>query len=88
MNCARIALGRAPSALRTPISRVRSITDTSMMFMTPTPPTSSAMRQMAPAAAVMATAKPWSSSPSLSLSNISKSSAWLGLSPRIVRSVR
>ena len=29
----------APSALRTPISRVRSVTDTSMMFMIPMPPT-------------------------------------------------
>ncbi len=28
-----------PSALRSPISRVRSLTDTSMMFMTPMPPT-------------------------------------------------
>jgi hypothetical protein len=31
---------RAPSALRTPISRVRSVTLTSMMFITPMPPTS------------------------------------------------
>ncbi len=31
----------APSALRMPISRVRSVTDTSMMFMMPMPPTSS-----------------------------------------------
>ncbi len=31
--------GRAPTALRTPISRVRSLTDTSMMFITPIPPT-------------------------------------------------
>src|SRR5437660_1173508 len=30
----------APNALRTPISRVRSVTDTSMMFMIPMPPTS------------------------------------------------
>ena len=29
----------APSALRTPISRVRSVTETSMMFMIPMPPT-------------------------------------------------
>ena len=29
---------RAPSALRTPISRMRSVTETSMMFMTTTPP--------------------------------------------------
>ena len=35
---------RAPSARRTPISRVRSRTDTSMMFMMPMPPTSSVMR--------------------------------------------
>ena len=32
---------RAPIALRMPISRVRSVTVTSMMFMTPIPPTSS-----------------------------------------------
>ena len=31
---------RAPIALRMPISFVRSVTDTSMMFMTPMPPTS------------------------------------------------
>ena len=35
----------APSALRTPISRVRSVTDTSMMFMIPMPPTSEAHRR-------------------------------------------
>ena len=34
---------RAPMALRTPISRVRSVTETSMMFITPMPPTSSPM---------------------------------------------
>ena len=32
---------RAPIAMRIPISRVRSVTDTSMMFMMPMPPTSS-----------------------------------------------
>ena len=36
--------GRGPSALRSPISRIRSVTETSMMFMTPMPPTSSEMR--------------------------------------------
>ena len=35
------SLGRAPTAMRMPISRVRSITLTSMMFMTPMPPTNS-----------------------------------------------
>ena len=32
---------RAPTAMRMPISRVRSVTETSMMFMMPIPPTSS-----------------------------------------------
>ena len=31
----------APTAMRMPISRVRSVTDTSRMFMMPMPPTSS-----------------------------------------------
>ena len=30
---------RAPTAMRTPISRVRSVTEISMMFITPMPPT-------------------------------------------------
>ena len=37
------SLRRAPMALRTPISWVRSVTDISMMFITPTPPTSKPM---------------------------------------------
>ena len=40
-NWARISPGCAPTAMRMPISRVRSVTDTSMMFMTPIPPTTS-----------------------------------------------
>ena len=40
-NCRRMSLASAPTAIRRPISRVRSVTDTSMMFMIPTPPTSS-----------------------------------------------
>ena len=40
-NCIRMSRFLAPSALRTPISRVRSVTETSMMFMIPIPPTSS-----------------------------------------------
>jgi hypothetical protein len=39
-NCQRIVAFVAPSALRTPISRVRSVTLIIMMAMTPTPPTS------------------------------------------------
>ena len=40
-NCSMIWMRRAPIAMRIPISRVRSVTDTSMMFMIPMPPTSS-----------------------------------------------
>ena len=39
-NCQRIVPRVAPSALRTPISRVRSVTEIIMIATTPTPPTS------------------------------------------------
>ena len=39
-------------ALRMPISRVRSVTVTSMMFMTPIPPTSSEIAATAPSSTV------------------------------------
>ena len=42
--------GVAPMAMRMPISRVRSVTDTSMMFMMPIPPTT---RLIAATAATM-----------------------------------
>ncbi len=38
-NCHRISRLRAPSALRSPISQVRSVTEIVMMAMTPIPPT-------------------------------------------------
>ncbi len=38
-NCSRIIRGVAPKAFLNPISRVRSVTVTSIMFMTPIPPT-------------------------------------------------
>ena len=47
INCMRMADAGAPSALRVPISRVRSVTETIMMFITPMPPTSSEMAAMA-----------------------------------------
>ena len=50
MNCRRMARGGAPSALRTPISRVRSVTDTIMIFITPMPPTSRLMAATTPMA--------------------------------------
>ena len=40
-NCPSIAPFPAPIAFLSPISQVRSVTDTSMIFMTPIPPTSS-----------------------------------------------
>ncbi len=40
-NCCNTSPERAPTAMRMPISRVRSVTDTSMMFITPIPPTTS-----------------------------------------------
>ena len=46
-NCMRIVRRRAPNARRTPISRVRSVTATNMMFITPMPPTSSVIRPIA-----------------------------------------
>ena len=42
----------APMALRMPISRVRSVTVTNMMFMTPMPPTSSEIAATAPSSSV------------------------------------
>ena len=42
----------APMALRMPISRVRSVTVTNMMFMTPMPPTSSEIAATAPSSTV------------------------------------
>ena len=38
-NCTRMSDFRAPIALRTPISLVRSVTEISMIFITPIPPT-------------------------------------------------
>jgi hypothetical protein len=43
---------RAPTALRMPISRVRSVTLTSMMFITPIPPTSSEIAATSPSSVV------------------------------------
>jgi hypothetical protein len=48
MNWRRMSLLLAPTAFRMPISRVRSVTETYMMFMMPIPPTTSEMPAMAP----------------------------------------
>ena len=51
-NWARMSRPRAPMALRMPISRVRSRTDTSMMFMIPMPPTTSEIEAIPPSRSV------------------------------------
>ena len=53
MNCPRMSRRLAPRDLRMPISRVRSETDTSMMFMIPMPPTSREMPAMATSTTIM-----------------------------------
>src|SRR5262245_43143597 len=45
-NWNRISARRAPSALRTPISRVRSVTEIDMIAITPIPPTISAIDEI------------------------------------------
>ena len=42
-NCDRISIPRAPSDMRSPISRVRSVTDTYIIFIMPIPPTNREM---------------------------------------------
>ena len=56
-NCRRTSRARAPTARRTPISRVRSVTDSSMMFMMPMPPTSSDTPAMLASSAVIVLAR-------------------------------
>jgi hypothetical protein len=52
-NCSRTCSRRAPIAIRSPISRVRSVTETSRMFMIPMPPTSSKIDATAASKSVM-----------------------------------
>ena len=52
-NWMSTSLVLAPRALRMPISLVRSVTLTSMMFMIPMPPTTREMAAMAPTPAEM-----------------------------------
>ena len=47
-NCRCTSRGPAPTAMRRPISRMRSVTETSMMFMMPMPPTISEIVATAP----------------------------------------
>ena len=58
-NCSRISLRLAPIALRRPISRVRSVTETNMMFMIPILPTSREMLPIIPRNRVKARVIRW-----------------------------
>lgn len=49
-NCVLMSDGFAPIALRSPISRVLSVTETSMIFMIPIPPTSKEIAAIPPKA--------------------------------------
>ena len=51
-NCNRTSRSSAPMARRMPISRVRSVTDTNMMFIMPMPPTSKLTAATAPSSIV------------------------------------
>ncbi len=83
---------RAPIALRMPISRVRSVTLTSMMFITPIPPTSSEIAATSPSSVVntllveleVSSSEPWLST----LKPGSAVSLILWRSSRIVRDLR
>ena len=61
-NCSSTSRSSAPIARRMPISRVRSVTDTSMMFMMPMPPTSRLTAATAPSSAVITRVVPDSAS--------------------------
>jgi hypothetical protein len=73
--------GAAPRAFMRPISRVRSVTETSMMFMTPTPPTARVMAPMMPRRISRATEKATICLPSSMVSHVlrafsSRGSKW------------
>ena len=75
-NCTRISRRRAPSALRTPISRVRSVTEMVMMAITPMPPTISAIDEMTTSASMMARVKLFRMPMIESAVTMSKSFSW------------
>ena len=52
-NCSSTSRRLAPTARRSPISRVRSLTETSITFMIPIPPTTSEIAAIAASSAVM-----------------------------------
>src|SRR6266581_1434049 len=84
-NWTRIVRRFAPIALRMPISRVRSATDTNMMFMMPMPPTKSERPVINSPMVAMVPATRWNMSTNWSCWLMAKSSGSLGAKRRILR---
>ena len=79
-NCDSTSRGRAPTAMRMPISRVRSVTLTSMMFMMPMPPTMSDTAAMLARRVVnVLTPSCWALAISVRLRMLKSSSAPMGM---------
>ena len=85
-NCSSTSRSSAPMARRRPISRVRSVTLTSMMFITPMPPTSRLTAATAPSSMVITRVVPAMVSASCLVSSTLKLSSSLMASLRASRS--
>ncbi len=85
-NCHRISRRVAPRALRTPISRVRSVTEIVMIATTPTPPTISPMDESTSITRKNIPVTLFQESSSLSCVTMEKLFSWAGLSSRRERS--
>ena len=84
-NCARMSRPLAPIDIRRPISRVRSVTETYMMFMMPMPPTSSEMPATAASRTVIMSVVEVSIDESSCCERIEKSSSSVALRRWFVR---
>jgi hypothetical protein len=85
-NCSSTSRSSAPMARRRPISRVRSVTLTSMMFMMPMPPTSRLTAATAPSSMVITLVVPDRVSASCLVSSTLKLSSSVSASLRRSRS--
>ncbi len=81
-NCSSTSRSSAPIARRRPISRVRSVTLTSMMFMMPMPPTSRLTAATAPSSIVITLVVPDTASAICLVSSTLKLSSSSGASLR------
>ena len=84
-NCARMSRLLAPIDIRKPISRVRSVTETYMMFIMPMPPTSSEIPATAASSTVIMSVVEVSIDDSSCCERIEKSSSSSALRRWLVR---